>query len=146
MAPEQLEGKPHDARVDVFAFGAILFEMITGRRAFDGTSAASIAGAVLHKIPPPITAEMPAAPPALERIVATCLAKDADDRWSSMHDVRLQLRAISLEEPTAPATGQPVPRRTAYLPWAVAATLALVAMAAWIVPRAEAPALLSRTH
>ncbi len=143
MAPEQLEGKPHDARVDVFAFGGILFEMITGRRAFDGTSAASIAGAVLHKIPPPITAEMPAAPPALERIVATCLAKDADDRWSSMHDVLLQLRAISLEEPTAPAS-QPVPQRPAYLPWGVAAILALVAVAAWIVPRAEALALTNR--
>jgi serine/threonine protein kinase len=142
MAPEQLEGKGHDARVDVFAFGAILFEMITGRRAFDGNSAASVAGAVLHKTPPPITVTMPAAPPALERLIATCLAKDPDDRWSSMHDVLLQLRAITLEEPAepaAPATRRPAPPRSAYLAWGLAAMLALVAAAAWIVPRSEPP-------
>ena len=109
-----------DARVGVFAFGAVLYEMITGRRAFDGASAVGVAGAVLLKIPPPITAEMRAAPPAFERIVATCLARCGRPRWLSMHDVLLQLRAISLTANRA-GNGQPVPRRSAYLPSAVAA-------------------------
>lgn len=135
MAPEQLEGKPHDARVDVFAFGAILFEMITGKRAFDGASAASVAGAVLHKTPPPITADLPAAPRALERLVATCLAKDPDDRWSSMHDVLLQLRAIAQTDPVTPVAPAAARRRSAWLAWGTAAGLGLVAAAAWLVPR-----------
>ena len=64
MSPEQLEGKPVDARADIFAFGAIVFEMVTGQRAFEGSSQASLIGAVLHKVPPPITRATPAAPPA----------------------------------------------------------------------------------
>jgi Tol biopolymer transport system component len=127
MAPEQLEGKAVDRRCDVFAFGAILYEMITGKRAFDGSGQASVIGHILHTDPPPITQAVPDAPPALARLVSTCLAKDADDRWSSMHDVLLQLKGL-------PAGGEPVPSPVkpagsrARLAWAAAVLTALAAM------------------
>ena len=103
MAPEQLEGKPIDARTDIFAFGAIVFEMVTRRRAFNGSSQASLIGAILHTSPPPITQVMPGAPPALERLVAVCLSKDPEDRWSTAHDVLLHLKEIAEAPPSAPA-------------------------------------------
>src|SRR4029079_16311481 len=137
MAPEQLEGKPHDSRVDIFAFGAILYEMITGQRAFDGTSPASVAGAVLHKAPPRLAATLPNVPPPLERLVAICLAKDPDDRWSSMHDGLLQLRAITDTEPVAATATASRRSRLGWLPWAIATVAAVTAAAAWLAPRAE---------
>jgi serine/threonine protein kinase len=92
MAPEQLEGKPADARTDLFAFGAIVYEMVTGRRAFEGASAASLIGAMLEREPPPITERQPLTPPALDRLVRRCLAKSPDDRWDSAHDVADELQ------------------------------------------------------
>ncbi len=76
MAPEQVEGKEADARSDLFALGAVLYEMATGRRAFEGKSAASVMAAVLERDPPPLSTAAPLAPPALERLVRKCLAKD----------------------------------------------------------------------
>ena len=93
MAPEQLEGRPTDARTDLFAFGAILYEMVTGRRAFDSPSQAGIVGAILHAEVPPIAS----APPAFARVLSACLAKKPEDRWSSAHDVRLLLGGIGAE-------------------------------------------------
>ncbi len=81
MAPEQLEGKEADHRTDIFAFGAIVYEMATGQRAFEGASQASLIAAILDAVPQPITALSPTAPAALERVVARCLAKEPDDRW-----------------------------------------------------------------
>ena len=103
MAPEQLEGKAIDARTDLFAFGAIMFEMVTGKRAFNESSQASLIGAILHTSPPPITQVMPEAPSALERLVAVCLSKDPEDRWSTAHDVLLHLREIAEASPFFPA-------------------------------------------
>ena len=80
MAPEQIEGHEADARTDIFAFGALLFEMLTGRTAFEGKTRASLIGAILKDEPPPCRRVQPLAPPALDRIVSTCLAKDPDDR------------------------------------------------------------------
>ena len=88
MAPEQLEGKPVDARTDVFALGALIYEMTTGHRAFNRT-----------------TTDMPGTPAALQRLVSVCLARDPDDRWSSARDVLLQLNGISATEATTDARG-----------------------------------------
>src|SRR5215471_7344957 len=87
MAPEQIEGLEADARTDIFAFGALVFEMITGRTAFEGRTRASLIGAILKDEPPRVSTVKPLAPPALDRIVATCLAKDPDDRYQSARDL-----------------------------------------------------------
>ena len=87
MAPEQLEGKEADARTDIFAFGAVLYEMATGRKAFAGASQASLISAIMTAEPPPISTVQPMTPPALDRVVRTCLAKDPEDRWQSAGDV-----------------------------------------------------------
>lgn len=95
MAPEQVEGCAADARTDIFAFGAVLYEMLTGRKAFDGKTQASLIAAIMNVDPTPVSALMPITPPALERLVARCLAKDPDDRWQTAHDLLLQLRWIA---------------------------------------------------
>lgn len=95
MSPEQIQGKEADARSDIFAFGATLYEMLTGKRAFQGKSQLSLASAILEKDPDPIAAVVPLTPPALDQIVRTCLAKDPDDRFQSAHDLKLQLRWIA---------------------------------------------------
>jgi Tol biopolymer transport system component/predicted Ser/Thr protein kinase len=94
MSPEQVEGKEADARSDIIAFGAVLYEMITGKRAFEGKSQLSVASAILEKDPEPISAVQPMAPPALDHIVRACLAKDPGDRFQTAHDVGLQLRWV----------------------------------------------------
>jgi tetratricopeptide (TPR) repeat protein len=95
MAPEQVEGREADARSALFAFGAVLFEMLTGRRAFEGTSQASVIAAILDRDPPAVSALLPLAPPALDRLVQRCLAKNPDDRWGSVHDVACEMRGIA---------------------------------------------------
>jgi len=92
MAPEQLEGKEADARSDLWAFGCVLYEMATGRRAFEGKSQASLIGAIMGKEPPEIAQLQPLTPPALERLVKVCLAKDPDGRLQNAHDVVQELR------------------------------------------------------
>src|SRR5882724_200865 len=94
MAPEQLEGKETDGRTDIFALGALLYEMGTGRSAFSGASRASIIAAIMNSEPAPISAVQPLSPPALDPVVQTCLAKEPDERWQTAHDVRLQLEWI----------------------------------------------------
>jgi serine/threonine protein kinase len=130
MAPEQLEGKEADARTDIFAFGAILYEMASGRKAFEGKSQASLIAAILAADPPPLTQLSPVAPPALDRLVKTCLAKEPHARWSSAHDVRLQLRAIMEAPDTASAASRTGSRWRAGLGWVVAgvATVGLIAL------------------
>ena len=108
MSPEQVEGREADARSDIFALGAVLYEMITGRRAFEGKNAASTIAAVLAAEPPPISSIQPLSPPALESVVKGCLAKDPDERLQTAHDVKFQLRwiqdnALSSALPAAPA-------------------------------------------
>ena len=95
MAPEQLEGKNADARADLFALGAVLYEMVTGRRAFGGKSQLSVATAILESTPPPLHTVIPAAPAALQHAIDACLAKDRDDRIQSAHDLMLELRWIA---------------------------------------------------
>jgi Tol biopolymer transport system component len=95
MSPEQIQGKEADARSDVFAFGAMLYEMLTGKRAFEGKSQLSVASAVLERDPDSISAVQPLTPPALEHLVRTCLEKDPDQRFQSAHDLKLQLQWIT---------------------------------------------------
>ena len=101
MAPEQLEGKEPDARADIFAFGAVLYEMVTGERAFKGKSQASLIAAILTAEPTPMSVLRPLTPAALDRLVATCLAKDPDERWQSAHDLVQELKWIRDAGPEA---------------------------------------------
>jgi predicted Ser/Thr protein kinase len=106
MAPEQLEGKEADARTDIFAFGCVLYEMTTAKKAFAGASQASLISAIMQNDPPPILSVSPMAPPALDRVVRICLAKDPDDRWQSAHDVAGELKWIA----EGSQAGVPAPR------------------------------------
>ncbi|MGH7485627.1 MAG: protein kinase domain-containing protein, partial [bacterium] len=135
MAPEQLEGKEADARSDLWAFGATLYEMTTGKKAFEGRSQASLIAASLERDPTPITTLAPLAPPGLERLVRACLAKDPDERWQTAHDVRLQLKQIA-EGGSQSGTPALVVRRRpnrGVWAWGLSAILALVAGAALVV-------------
>jgi Tol biopolymer transport system component len=95
MAPEQIEGRDVDARTDIFAFGCVLYELLTGHRAFEGQTSSSVMAAVLATKPRPLEELMPLTPPALERIVSRCLAKDPEDRWQSARDVAAELQWVS---------------------------------------------------
>jgi Tol biopolymer transport system component len=95
MSPEQIEGREADARSDIFALGAVLYEMATGKRAFTGKTQGSIVAAILAAEPQPISSIQPMSPPALERVVKGCLAKDPEERLQTAHDVKLQLKWIA---------------------------------------------------
>ena len=95
MAPEQLEGKDADARTDIFALGGVVYEMVTGRRAFEGKSPASVIGAILRDDPPPLSTVQPMTPPLLDHVIRRCLAKAPDDRWQTASDVMLELKWLA---------------------------------------------------
>ena len=95
MAPEQVEGKEADARTDIFAFGAVVYEMATGKKAFEGKSQASLIAKILERDPLPMSSIQPMTPPALDRVVKKCLAKEPDDRWHAAKDLCDELKWIS---------------------------------------------------
>jgi serine/threonine protein kinase len=137
MAPEQIEGEEADARTDIFAFGVVLYEMVTGKKAFTGKSPASVMASILHQTPPPISILQSLAPPALQRLVDICLAKEPQNRWQTIRDVLLQLQWVAEGGSQSVQTVVASDRRThrVRLAW-LAATLAAIAaivLAAMIV-------------
>ena len=117
MSPEQIEGQEADARSDIFAFGLVLYELITGRRAFEGKTRTSLVASILKDQPRPLCELQPLSPPALERVVQTCLEKDPDKRWQSAREVKHALEWLSSETPKPSA---PAPARRKWLWPAVA--------------------------
>ena len=134
MSPEQIEGKEADARSDIFALGAVVYEMATGRRAFDGRSPTSVIAAILEREPPTIASVQPLAPAALDDVVKGCLTKDPEDRWQTAHDVKLQLQGIR-RHASEPARVEPVRRRSLREPIAWALVVVAIAAAIWFALR-----------
>ncbi len=128
MAPEQLEAGTINARTDIFAFGAVMYEMATGRRAFEARSQASVIAAVLSSTPTPVAALRPNIPPPLERVITSCMAKDPDDRWQTARDLLRELRWIAQTSSAhVPVSSVPVRRRArAWVPWTASAILAAI--------------------
>jgi len=130
MSPEQIEGKEADARSDIFAFGSVLYEMVTGKRPFAGKSQISLASSILESEPEPISALKPLISPALEHVVTTCLQKNPEDRFQTAHDIKLELQWIATERPAAAAAAAPVEPPTSRgrerVGWAAAVVAALV--------------------
>jgi serine/threonine protein kinase len=166
MAPEQLDGRPVDARTDIFGFGGVLYEMLTGKRAFDAPTQAGVIGAILHQDPPSIRSQWTDVPPALEQIARRCLEKDPGARWQTAADLRAALTALAPTHhgsgrdqavvPEMPIPGVPDLQATVKLPsgpampaparrpsWSVAAgigagVLAIVAGLSWLRPASPA--------
>jgi Tol biopolymer transport system component len=142
MSPEQVRGKPADPRSDIFSLGAILYEMVSGKRAFQGDTAADTMSAILKAEPPPLTETQPNIPPGLARIVEHCLEKDTANRFQSARDVAFALEAFSGSSSTLsvmPQSSASSKRRTLSLLTAVSAAL-LVAVVAFVAARMTAPA------
>ena len=142
MAPEQIEGREADARTDLWALGCLLYELVTGQRAFAGTTSGSLVGAILAKEPLPLAALQPVAPPALERIVRKCLQKDPDRRWQSAADLADELRWLveSPGETVPPAAALPTRRpRMPLLLAAFAVGGIAVSVSVWWLSTAAGP-------
>ena len=142
MAPEQLEGQDADTRTDIFAFGTVVYEMVTGRKTFEGKSQASLIAAIMHVDPPALSTLQAITPPALDPLVTTCLAKDPDERWQSAGDLGRHLRMIleggsQADVPAVVATG----RTTRQWLWGAVAGGVLAAvvagLAVWTLTRPE---------
>jgi serine/threonine protein kinase len=146
MAPEQLQGGSVDARCDLFAFGAVLYEAVTGRRAFAGDTDTAVARAILTSDPPPASTLAPGCPRSLDRLIRFCLEKDRERRFRSAHDAALQLSAIAEGEVSRPETPTRPSRRINYwMAGALAlACVALVAVALRDITSTR-PAALERT-
>ncbi len=146
MAPEQIEGREVDARTDIFAFGCVLYELLTGQRPFEGKTPSAVMAAILATKPRPIDELVPLTPPALERIVSRCLAKDPDDRWQTVRDVAAELQWVSQGGSKVGLPAVVTGRRRARegVAWAACAVTALVAIAfgiAWARRAPEPPPL-----
>jgi hypothetical protein len=141
MAPEQVHGRSADARADIFALGTVIHEMLTGHRAFEGTSSAAVIAAILERDPEPLTKHRADVPEALAWTVRTCLAKDADERWQNAADVARQLQ-WSAATPVADQTAVARPVRSHTTLWIAGAILIAAGAVAAIglSPRVASPA------
>jgi len=140
MSPEQVQGLPTDARTDIFALGAMLYEMTTGRRAFEGTTPASLVAKILETDPPVVSSVAPLAPPALDHVIEGCLVKASADRWQTAHDVKMHLQWIRAQGSRAQAMPAAASRRR--VPWWLA-TLGGAVLGAMLVATAF-PELVAR--
>jgi Tol biopolymer transport system component/predicted Ser/Thr protein kinase len=143
MAPEQLEGGEVDARTDIFAFGVVAYEMATGKKAFEGKTSASVMAKILEVDPPPMSSLQPMTPPAFDRVVKTCLAKDPDNRWQAASDLCRELKWIADETapriaPVAAASGSKNWLKTALWAGAAVAVCIVVGLVAWYLKPAPA--------
>jgi eukaryotic-like serine/threonine-protein kinase len=149
MSPEQIEGKEADARADIFSFGAVLYEMATGKRPFEAESQLSVASAILEKDPPPISSIIPVSPASLDYLVSTCLAKDREERVQSAHDVRLQLKGIA-QSPAASSAAAPEESPRNLWPLLALVLAALLLVAAGLIyfraQRTDVPSLPVRAY
>jgi eukaryotic-like serine/threonine-protein kinase len=139
MAPEQLEGSDADARTDIFAFGVVVYEMATGKKAFEGKSQASLIAKILETDPPPISSLQPMTPPALDRVVKKCLAKEPDRRWQDAGDLCDELKWVA--ESGAPAEVTPAAgrnRATLISALACVVVAAAAGAAGWLLKPAPA--------
>lgn len=130
LSPEQLEGRPADRRSDIFMFGTVGFEMLTGKSAFGGASQAAIIGAILKDDPPALAEMVPGIPPAFARSIARCLSKDPDDRWQTASDLLFQLQSIEATGVVVPRevrSARSVPRWIERVAWAAAAAGLMIA-------------------
>jgi len=149
MAPEQLEGKDADARTDIFAFGAVLHEMLTGTKAFEGNSHASLISSIMTAQPPAVSSIRKLTPPPLDELVARCLVKDPDDRWQSARDLKMQLAWIAgpgghAVSPVA-APGHGSRERLAWISTALLLVTLSAVVAVWLArPAPAAPADVSQ--
>ncbi|MFZ1919642.1 MAG: protein kinase [Terriglobales bacterium] len=141
MSPEQVEGSEVDGRSDIFSLGAVLYEMVTGKRAFKGKSSLSICSAILERNPPPVSSVKPMTPSALDHAVGRCLMKDRDERWQSVRDLSHELKWIAQDGLKAAVPAQAASPGKFYdlIPWAVAAVLALVCIGVTVKFMARAP-------
>jgi Tol biopolymer transport system component/tRNA A-37 threonylcarbamoyl transferase component Bud32 len=144
MAPEQLEGKDADARSDIFAFGSVLYEMATGRRAFEGKSHVSLMAAILEHDPPPVSSVQKLSPPRFDDVIRICLAKNPDERWQSAADLVHELKLLVQYGNAPSATSKGVNTRERLL-WgaAVAATVLAGVGVYWAASIQEQPAKVS---
>jgi serine/threonine protein kinase/Tol biopolymer transport system component len=145
MSPEQVEGKELDGRSDIFSLGAVLYEMLTGKRAFEGKSQLSVASAILEKEPAPISSVKPMTPPTVDHAVKKCLTKLADERWQSASDLASELRWIA-EGATQSGVSTPIAGRASNrqrLAWSLAAVFAVTSVAGLIayLRRLDSPTL-----
>ena len=142
MSPEQIQGMEMDARSDIFSFGAVLYEMLTGQRAFEGKSQLSVASAILEKDPPPIRSLKPLTPANLDHTIKRCLAKDPEERWQNVKDLGSELKWNA--EGGAKATGAvaltPAKKSREALAWLIAGALAITLLALAIWWRTSKPA------
>ncbi|MGB7585517.1 MAG: protein kinase, partial [Terriglobales bacterium] len=129
MSPEQIQGVEADARSDIFSFGVMLFEMVTGKRSFEGKTQASIVGQILAVDPPSVSTLRPETPPGLDRVIQLCLDKDPDERIQTAHDLKLQLQGIAGAPPTTTQTSAVAPARQSWMPWVAAGVLAITTLA-----------------
>src|SRR5579859_4282699 len=128
MSPEQLEGKPADARSDIFAFGAVLYEMLTGQRAFAGQSQASVIAAILERDPRPILELMPVCPKSVDRVVRRCVMKDPEERWQSAFDLKMEIQQIARDPQDAQKATAPIRDKNPWVMRGLAGALLLLAM------------------